>query len=113
MCYLLEIHLIYVMPKLYEYLGMSIFFYSNEHETAHVHGRDQGRESKFEILIENGEIKGIRSKTVRGRKTLDWVQQQLLQEFVEAYAEQIVQRWIDYFVYNREIATEIINQRVK
>jgi hypothetical protein len=70
-------------------------------------------ESKFEILIQNGEIKGIHSKTVRGRKTLDRVQQQLLQEFVEAYAEQIVQRWIDYFVYNREIATEIINQRVK
>ena len=101
------------MSKLYEYLGMSIFFYSNEHEPAYVHVRDQGRESKFEILIENGEIKGIRSKTVRRRKTLDWVQQQLLQEFVEAYAEQIVQRWIDYFVYNREIATEIINQRVK
>ena len=101
------------MPKLYEYLGMSIFFYSNEHEPAHVHGRDQGRESKFEILIENGEIKGIRSKTVRGRKTLDWVQQQLLQEFVEAYAEQIVQRWIDYFVYNREIATEINNKKIK
>ena len=92
---------------------MSIFFYSNEHEPAHVHGRDQGRESKFEILIENGEIKGIRSKTVRGRKTLDWVQQQLLQEFVEAYAEQIVQRWIDYFVYNREIATEINNKKIK
>ena len=101
------------MPKLYEYLGISIFFYSNEHEPVHVHGRYQGRESKFEILIQNGEIKGIRSKTVRGRKTPDRVQQQLLQEFVEAYAEQIVQRWIDYFVYNREIATEIINQRVK
>ena len=110
---LLELHLIYVMPKLYEYLGISIFFYSNEHEPVHVHGRYQGRESKFEILIQNGEIKGIHSKTVRGRKTLDRVQQQLLQEFVEAYAEQIVQRWIDYFVYNREIATEIINQRVK
>ena len=101
------------MSKLYEYLGISVFFYSNEHDTLHVHGRYQGRESKFEILIQNREIKGIRSKTVRGRKTLDRVQQQLLQEFVEAYPDQIVQSWIDYFVYNREIATEIINQRIK
>lgn len=101
------------MPKLYEYLGISVFFYSNEHEPVHVHGRYQGRENKFEILMQNGEIKGIRAKAVRGRKPLDRVQQQQLQEFVEAYAEQIVQRWIDYFVYNREIATEIINQRVK
>ena len=65
------------MPKLYEYLGMSIFFYSNEHEPAYVHVRDQGRESKFEILIENGEIKGIRSKTIRGLRACpqikDWL----------------------------------------
>jgi hypothetical protein len=62
--------------------------------------------------MQNGELKCIRAKAVSGRKPLDRAQQQL-QEFVEAYAEQIVQRWIDCFVYNREIATEIINQRVK
>ncbi len=38
------------MPKLYEYLGIVIFFYSNEHEPVHVHGRYQGKESKALIL---------------------------------------------------------------
>ena len=27
------------MPKIYEYLGILIYFYSNEHEPVHVHGR--------------------------------------------------------------------------
>jgi len=26
------------MPKLYEYLGLDVFFYSNEHQPVHVHG---------------------------------------------------------------------------
>ena len=30
------------MPKLYEYFGLVIFFYSNEHEPIHVHGAWQG-----------------------------------------------------------------------
>jgi hypothetical protein len=27
------------MPTIYEYLGILIFFYSNEHEPIHVHGK--------------------------------------------------------------------------
>ena len=31
-------------------------FYSNEHEPIHVHGQCQGRESKAEIIVENGKV---------------------------------------------------------
>ncbi|WP_219584758.1 DUF4160 domain-containing protein, partial [Vibrio parahaemolyticus] len=34
------------MPKIYEYLGIVLFFYSNEHEPIHIHGKFQGKESK-------------------------------------------------------------------
>ena len=44
------------MPKLYEYLGILVYFYSNEHEPVHVHGKRQGRESKAELVIENGKV---------------------------------------------------------
>ena len=30
------------MPKIFEYLGILIFFYSNEHEPIHVHGKYDG-----------------------------------------------------------------------
>ena len=45
------------MPKLYEYFGLFVLFYSNEHEPIHVHGLDpDGRESKAEIIVKDGKI---------------------------------------------------------
>lgn len=43
------------MPKLYEYFGLIILFYSNEHEPIHVHAKYQGTESKAEFIIDNGQ----------------------------------------------------------
>jgi hypothetical protein len=42
------------MPGIFEYLGILIFFYSNEHEPIHVHGKCGGFESKAEFHIVNG-----------------------------------------------------------
>jgi len=44
------------MPKIYEYLGIIIFFYANEHEPIHVHARYGDRESKAEFVIQEGKI---------------------------------------------------------
>jgi hypothetical protein len=35
-----------IMPKIFEYLGILIFFYSNEHEPIHVHAKKGEFESK-------------------------------------------------------------------
>jgi hypothetical protein len=48
------------MPKLYEYFGLVVYFYANEHEPIHVHGEYQGRESKAEIIMRNGKVVEIR-----------------------------------------------------
>ena len=58
------------MPKIYTYMGIVIMFYSNEHEPIHVHGKFQGYESKAEILIENGKVKEVFIKPVKGRRVL-------------------------------------------
>ncbi len=58
------------MPKLYEYLGIIVFFYSREHEPVNVHGRYGECENKIEILFENGTVKSIRVLNVAGRKPL-------------------------------------------
>jgi hypothetical protein len=59
------------MPKLYEYFGIIVLFYSNEHEPIHVHGKCQGRESKAELVIENGRVIEIIYSSVKGRKLLN------------------------------------------
>ena len=39
------------MPKIFEYLGILIFFYSNEHEPIHVHAKYNGCESKLSSTL--------------------------------------------------------------
>ena len=54
------------MPKLYEYFGLIVMFYSNEHEPVHVHGKFQGRESRAEIILLNGVVREIVYTAVAG-----------------------------------------------
>jgi hypothetical protein len=84
------------MPKLYEYFGLIILFYSNEHEPIHVHGKYQDTESKAELIIENGQVVEIRYLPVKGRKPLDVNQFRNFKLLVEYYAEEIIQKWSNY-----------------
>ena len=59
------------MPKLYEYLGIVVYFYTNEHDPIHVHGQCDGRESKAEIILENGRVVRIVVGVVAGKRSLE------------------------------------------
>lgn len=99
------------MPKLYEYLGIVLFFYSNEHEPIHIHGKHAGRESKAEIHLFNGRITRIIIKD-KG-SGLEPNKRKEFEEFVHVYAGEIVEKWVDYFVKKKSIAPKIITQKVK
>jgi hypothetical protein len=101
------------MPKIFEYLGILIFFYSNEHEPIHVHGKNGGFESKAELFIVDGKIIEIKIKEIKGMKPLTGAKLYDFEEFLENYADKIVQKWIDYFVYHKDIEFEKINSRIK
>ncbi len=48
------------MPKLYEYFGLFVLFYTNEHEPIHVHGVDaDGNGLKAEIIVKNGKVEKV------------------------------------------------------
>jgi hypothetical protein len=101
------------MPKLYEYLGIIVLFYSNEHEPIHVHGKCQGRENKAELLLENGQVTQIVYTEVKGKQPLKAAELKNFQELVEHYAQEIVQKWIDYFVLHRPVEPQKITRRLK
>jgi hypothetical protein len=101
------------MPKIYEYLGIIILFYSNEHEPVHVNGKHQGRESKAEFIIENGEVIKITIREVKGKRPLPPNILSDFRSFVHAYSNQIVQKWIDYFVMHRQVKCEKVERKIK
>lgn len=101
------------MPKLYSYFGIIIMFYSNEHEPIHVHGKYQGCESKAEFIIDNGKVIDIKIKAVKGKKPLSVNQLRDFKLFIAAYSDEIVSKWVDYFVLHKKVSCEEINRRVK
>jgi hypothetical protein len=101
------------MPKLYEYFGLIIMFYANEHEPVHVQGKCQGRESKAEIIVLNGIVTEMRYSDVAGRVPLEFREMQYFKEIVSARADDIVQKWIDFFVLHKSVRPERITGRLK
>ena len=101
------------MPKLYEYFGLIVMFYANEHEPIHVHGKCQGRESKAEIIIIDGIVNEIRYLDVAGRMPLNFREIRYFKEIVNARADEIVQKWIDFFVLHKPVKPEHISERLK
>lgn len=80
------------MPKIYEYLGIIVLFYSNEHEPVHVHGKYQGHESKAEFTIIDGQVAEIHIRSVRGRRPLPPQQLRQFRTLVSVYADDIVRK---------------------
>lgn len=101
------------MPKIFEYLGILIFFYSNEHEPIHVHGKYNGCESKAEFYIVEGKIVEIKIKQIKGLQPLTGNKLKDFEVFLEKYSDRVVQKWIDYFVYHKNIEFEKINTHIK
>ena len=88
-------------------------FYSNEHEPIHVHGKCQGRETRAEFVIREGRVVEIIYSSVRGRRPLEGTQLLDFQTLVGHYADEIVRKWIDYFVLHRRVQPEVITRRIK
>ncbi len=100
------------MPKIFEYLGILIFFYSNEHEPIHVHAKKGEFESKAEFNIVNGEISEIRITNISGARPLKGNDLNDFEVFLEKYANKIVEKWIRYFVYHKDVEFEKITKRI-
>jgi len=88
-------------------------FYSNEHEPVHVHGKCQGRESRAEIILINGVVQEVRYTNVAGRAPLEANEMRFFQELVTIKADEIIAKWIDFFVLHKSIVPERINRRLK
>ena len=100
------------MPKLYFYFGLMVFFYSNEHEPIHVHGFYQGREGKAELTVRNGKVVKITFTSVAKMPPLRSAELARFKKLVRAKADEIVQKWIDYFVLHRNITPVTITRRL-
>jgi hypothetical protein len=99
------------MPILYEYHGIVVKFFSNDHRPIHVHGQYQDFESKAEILYTDGEPTII-IKNVTGKKPLPSAQMNDFKILVAKYSEDITNAWTDFFVRGRKPESKSIKRKI-
>jgi len=101
------------MPKLYEYFGLTVMFYANEHDPVHVHGKSQGREARADLVVVNGVVTDVHYGVAAGRPPLTAQEMRYFGEIVSARADEIVAKWIDFFVLHKPVRPENITRRLK
>lgn len=97
------------MPKLYEYLGIIILFYSDEHEPIHVHAKYDDAEIKVSFFLDDGNITKITYKNVMGNFPPKKKKQ--LKEFIDVFKDNIVWAWDKYFIWKGKVEFEKITQQ--
>lgn len=70
-------------------------------------------ESKAEFYIINGEISEIKITNISGARPLKGKDLKDLEVFLEKFADEIVKKWINYFVYHKDVDFEEITKRLK
>ena len=101
------------MPKLYEYFGLIVLFYSGEHEPIHVHGLCQGRECRAELVVADGRVMTIRFGAVTGRSPLRPSEMADFRAIIRQRADDIVAKWVDFFVWQKPVKSERITRRLR
>lgn len=98
------------MPDIFTYFGMIFSFYSNEHEPIHVHVEHQNRMTIYDLIVVNGELIEIRSRD-KGNP-LGPKDDKTARAFITKYWQNIVEKWINFFVYKRRIRCTDIKKKI-
>ncbi len=101
------------MPKLYEYFGLVVFFYANEPEPVHVPGEFQGGHARAEIILKDGKVSRIVFSDMKGKPPLTGAKLKDFHVLVRAKTDDIVRRWVDFFVLKKHNNPEIITRKLK
>ena len=101
------------MPDIYRYFGFTFFFYSNEHDPIHVHVEHDNHESIFEIIVRNGQVEEIRVREKKGAEPLSSKDQKIAEDFVREYSQNIIQKWVNFFVMKKRVVCTTIKKKLK
>ena len=101
------------MPKIYEYFGFIFFFFSNEHEPIHVHVMKSGCQTVFELILMDGELQEIRTRSEAGYPLLNEKDTHTAEDFIRAYYKNIIDKWINFFVLKKRVRCTQITKKIK
>ena len=99
------------MPIVYEYLGIIIRFFSNEHEPIHIHADYNGATVKVSLFVKNGVVYRVTYKEIKG--TFNNAKLFDLKHFVQVNKNALLFAWKQYFELNVRTKPIIITKRIR
>jgi len=99
------------MPKLFEYLGITIWFYSDEHDPIHVHAKYGENEVKVNLYEKSGVIYDVDYVNVSGK--FSPAKMSALRVFINENKSAILYAWQQCFENNVKVKTVKITRRIR
>jgi len=101
------------MPKIFEYFGLTFFFWTNEHLPIHVHIKKGGCQSTFELVIADGVLIDIKLRKDSTHKPLSVADQRKAKAFIQFYYAEIISKWFKVFVLDLPVESEKVEKPVQ
>ena len=98
------------MPIIYEYLGITIGFYSNDHYPVHIHATYNDAVLKVVLHNRDGKVYRTTYHPLKGTFPTNKLRQ--LKSFVAKYKEAILFAWEQVFKYNNSIQKIVITKKI-
>lgn len=92
------------MPKIYTYKGISLWFWSNEHDPIHIHARCGGATVVVKLFIREGKVYRVTYTPENGKFDAD--KMKALKKLVSVTKQNICYRWVEYFIYHNHVSPE-------
>ncbi len=99
------------MPTIFDYIGIIIKFYSNEHEPIHVHAIYNNAEVKITLHIKDNVVYRATYHEVKGKFSPSKMAD--LKKFVSINKNAMFYAWNQYFVHHLPIKPVTITKRIK
>lgn len=71
-----------------------------------------GQETVFEILLQGGELSELRIRNSNKMLSLSDKDQAIAEAFVRKYYKNIVEKWVNFFIYKKKVRVTKITKRI-
>ena len=101
-------------PKIFEYRGITLSFFSNEHLPAHVHAIYAGEcGMKVEFYLKGDKIVRKDYSVLKGYEAFPPAQMKDLKKLINKYEYDIVDDFINFAFKNLKVKTRIITRKIE
>lgn len=97
---------------IYDYYGLELILDKNDHEPVKIYGKRGDTISSAKIVFTEGLFSDILVKNVEEEPKLSEEDELLMCSVIESYLSEIIVAWLNVFVYNKKVETEVIKKKL-